>query len=162
MAVGLAGADPDRCQAGRAGELGVGAEALGAGDLADELGRGQKTEPGLDEQVRRDPGDEVGELGLERVDGDGQLPQAAPDARSARERLDAALGEVTAACGAYMHTQSRLNGYCDYRRHRRNDPALTALAMAVDRVARAGVPDVMPLPAPVAEEAARLTAERFD
>jgi hypothetical protein len=40
MAVGLAGADRDRRHAGGAGELGLAAEALGAGDLADELGRG--------------------------------------------------------------------------------------------------------------------------
>jgi hypothetical protein len=54
---------------------------------ADELGRGQGPVPGLGEQVRRDPGDEVRDLGLERVDGDGQLAQAAPDARSARETV---------------------------------------------------------------------------
>jgi hypothetical protein len=35
VAVGLAGADRDRCDAAGAGELGVGGEALGAGDLAD-------------------------------------------------------------------------------------------------------------------------------
>ena len=44
------------------------AKRCGAGDLADELGRGQRPETGLGEQVRRDLGDEVGDLGLERVD----------------------------------------------------------------------------------------------
>jgi hypothetical protein len=67
MAVHLGGADRDRRHAGGAGELGLAAEALGAGDLADELGRGQGPETGLGEQVRRDLGDEVGDLGLERV-----------------------------------------------------------------------------------------------
>ena len=42
VAVGVAGADRDRGDAGGAGELGVGGEAAGAGDLADELGRGQR------------------------------------------------------------------------------------------------------------------------
>src|SRR3954470_21565267 len=49
MAVGLAGADRDRCDAGGAGKFGVGGESLGAGDLADELGRGQRSEAGLGE-----------------------------------------------------------------------------------------------------------------
>jgi hypothetical protein len=71
------GADRDRRHAGGARELGLAAEALGAGDLADELGRRERPETGLGEQLRRDPGDEVGDLGLERVDGDGQLAQAA-------------------------------------------------------------------------------------
>jgi hypothetical protein len=99
---------------------------------ADELGRGQGPVPGLGEQVRRDPGDEVRDLGLERVDGDGQLAQAAPDARSARERLDAALGDVTAAYGACMQRQSRLNGYCDSWRHRRDDPALAGASRSAN------------------------------
>ena len=34
----------DRCDAGGAGELGVGGEALGAGDLADQLGGGQRAD----------------------------------------------------------------------------------------------------------------------
>ena len=68
VAVGLAGADGDRRQAGGAGELGVGGEAAGAGDLADELGRGQRPEAGLGEQLRRDLGDELGDLGFERLD----------------------------------------------------------------------------------------------
>ena len=64
VAVGLAGADRDRGDAGGAGELGVGGEAAGAGDLADELGRGQRPEAGLGEQLRRDLGDELGDLAL--------------------------------------------------------------------------------------------------
>ena len=77
VAVGLAGADRDRSDAGGAGELGVGGEPLGAGDLADELGRGQGPEAGLGEQVRRDLGDQVGDLGFERLDRLGQFADAA-------------------------------------------------------------------------------------
>ena len=72
MAVGVAGADGDRGDAAGAGELGVAGEALGAGDLADELARGQRPEAGLGQQLRRDLGDELGDLGLERVDGRGR------------------------------------------------------------------------------------------
>ena len=50
---------------------------LGAGDLADELGRGQGSEAGLGEQLRRDRGDEPGDLSLERLDGLGELADAA-------------------------------------------------------------------------------------
>src|SRR4051794_40318223 len=42
MAVGLARADRDRGDAAGPRELGVAGEALRAGDLADELGRGQR------------------------------------------------------------------------------------------------------------------------
>jgi hypothetical protein len=47
VAVGVARADRDWCQTGGAGELGVRREALGAGDLADELGRRQQPEARL-------------------------------------------------------------------------------------------------------------------
>ena len=47
MAVGVARADRDRGDPGGAGELGVAGEALGAGDLADQLARGQRAEAGL-------------------------------------------------------------------------------------------------------------------
>ena len=67
VAVGLAGADGDRSDAGGAGELGVVGEPGGAGDLADELGRGQRPEAGLGQQLRRDPGDKLCDLGLERL-----------------------------------------------------------------------------------------------
>ena len=53
VAVGLAGADGDRSDAGGARELGVRREPLRAGDLADELGRGQRPGSGLGEQLRR-------------------------------------------------------------------------------------------------------------
>jgi len=59
VAVGLAGADRDRGDAGGAGELGFGAKAAGAGDLAEQLGRGQGPEAGLGEQLRRGRLDEV-------------------------------------------------------------------------------------------------------
>ena len=51
------------------------------------LAGGQRPEAGLGEQLRRDLGDELGDLGLERVDGRRELAQAAqlvagdPDAR---------------------------------------------------------------------------------
>src|SRR3954447_19417338 len=54
VAVGLARADRDRCDAAGAGEFGVAREALGAGDLADQLARGQRTEAGLGQQLWRD------------------------------------------------------------------------------------------------------------
>src|SRR5829696_200066 len=57
VAVGLARADGDRGNAGGARELCVGGEAVGAGDLADELGRGQRPQAGLGEQLRRDLSD---------------------------------------------------------------------------------------------------------
>ena len=60
LSLGVARAGGDRRDAGGAGELGWGREALGAGDLADELGRRQRSEPGLGEQLRRDRGDEAG------------------------------------------------------------------------------------------------------
>jgi hypothetical protein len=56
VAIGAAEADGDRCEAGRPDELGVGGKPLGAGDLANELGRGQRSEPGLGEELRRDAG----------------------------------------------------------------------------------------------------------
>jgi hypothetical protein len=74
---GLARTDADRCQAGGAGELGLAAEAPGASDLADELGRGQRPDAGLGRQLWRDLGDQLADLGLERVDRLGQLAQAA-------------------------------------------------------------------------------------
>ena len=49
----------------------------GAGDLADELGGGQRAEAGLGEQVRRDLGDQVGDLGFEGLDRLGELADAA-------------------------------------------------------------------------------------
>ncbi|HKH69468.1 MAG TPA: hypothetical protein VKA75_19065 [Reyranella sp.] len=47
VAVRLAGADRDRGDAGGAGKLGFGGESLGAGDLAEQLGRRQRAEAGL-------------------------------------------------------------------------------------------------------------------
>ena len=46
-----------------AGELGVAGKAGGAGDLADELGRGQRPEPRLAEELRGELADELGDLG---------------------------------------------------------------------------------------------------
>jgi hypothetical protein len=74
---GVARTDWDRGDAGRPGQLGVAAEAVRAGDLADELGRGQWPEPRLGQEVRGDLGDEIGDLGFQRLDGLGQLAQAA-------------------------------------------------------------------------------------
>ena len=68
VAVCVARADGDRGNAGGACELGVAGKAGGAGDLADELGCGQWPKTGLCEHLRRDVGDELGDLGLERVD----------------------------------------------------------------------------------------------
>jgi hypothetical protein len=76
VAVGLAGADRDRSDAGGPGELGVACEAAGAGDLADELGRGQRPKPGSRAAAARS-GRRAGDLGLERLDGLRELADAA-------------------------------------------------------------------------------------
>jgi hypothetical protein len=68
LAVGVARAGRDRRNAGGAGELGRRRKALGAGDLADELGRGQRPEPWLADQLRRELPDELGDLALEPDD----------------------------------------------------------------------------------------------
>jgi len=47
------------------------------GDLADELGRGQRPERRLAERLRREPPSELGDLALEPMDGLGALAQAA-------------------------------------------------------------------------------------
>jgi hypothetical protein len=52
-------------------ELRVGAEAVGAGDLADQLGGGQRTAAALGEQLRRVGGHQLGELRLELADAGG-------------------------------------------------------------------------------------------
>jgi len=64
LALRVARAGRDRCDAGGAGQLCRGGEALRAGDLADELGGDQRPEPGLGQQLRRDLGDELGDLAL--------------------------------------------------------------------------------------------------
>jgi hypothetical protein len=67
MAVGVAGADGNRGDAGGASELCVGAKASGASDLADERGCSRGAEPRLAKQLGRDPGDQVGDFRFERV-----------------------------------------------------------------------------------------------
>jgi hypothetical protein len=76
VAVGSCRADGDRSDAGGASELGIGGEPFGAGDLADELGGGQRAEAGLGEQVGGDLGDRVGDLGFERLNGLAQFADA--------------------------------------------------------------------------------------
>jgi hypothetical protein len=49
-----------------AGQLGVGGEPLGAGDLADQLAGRERPEARLGEQLRRGLGDELGDLRLEQ------------------------------------------------------------------------------------------------
>ena len=87
VAVGVARGGGDRRAAGGARELGVGREAVGAGDLADELGGGQGAAAALGEQLRRVAFDERGELCLELVDARGELADAATSSsrRSSRE-----------------------------------------------------------------------------
>ena len=77
VAVRLARDEQDRRDAGGARELGVGCEPLGAGDFADELGRGQRAESGLEKQVRGDLGDQVGDLGFQFFDRLAQFTDAA-------------------------------------------------------------------------------------
>src|SRR5688572_9347733 len=64
VAVGVARADRDRSDAGGARELGVAGEPARAGDLGDELGRGQRAAAGLGKQLPRDLGDKLCDLGL--------------------------------------------------------------------------------------------------
>ena len=52
-------------------------EAVGAGDLADELCGGQQSAAGLGQELRRGLGDELGDLVRECVDRAGQLSDAA-------------------------------------------------------------------------------------
>src|SRR3954467_7951615 len=54
VAMGVARADGDRSDAGGACQLGVSGESARAGDLADELGRGQRSEAGFAEELRGD------------------------------------------------------------------------------------------------------------
>jgi hypothetical protein len=68
MAVGAARGCWDRCGRRGARELGVGGEALDAGDFADQLGGGQHAAAALGQQPRRERGDQRRELTLERVD----------------------------------------------------------------------------------------------
>ena len=63
--------------AGGSGELGVGREALGAGDLADELGGGQRAAAGLGDELRGDLGHQHGDFGLEGLDGLREFAHAA-------------------------------------------------------------------------------------
>jgi hypothetical protein len=86
VAVGASRGRGDRRRAGDPRQLGVGREASDVGDLADELGRGQDAAAALGEELRRDVGDEDGELTLERIDRSGQLADAAQSSRAIRTR----------------------------------------------------------------------------
>ncbi len=77
LALCVAGARGDRCDACGAGELGRCREALCAGDLADELGGDQRPESGLVEQLWGDLPDEFSDRALESLDRDRELAQAA-------------------------------------------------------------------------------------
>lgn len=81
MALRVARAPGDRRDAGDSRDLRRCREALGAGDLADEVGGDQRPEPGLAEQLRRDLLDEDGDVALELIDRGGQLAQAAQQLR---------------------------------------------------------------------------------
>src|SRR3954451_9010620 len=65
LALGVSRAGGDRCAARGAGEPGRCGKALGAGDLADELGGDQGPESRLAEQLRCDLPDELADLALE-------------------------------------------------------------------------------------------------
>src|SRR3954451_10538175 len=77
VAVGAPGGGRDRCRGSGPRELGVGGEAADAGDLADQLGGGQRAAAAFGQQLRREFGDEAREFSLERVDGTGELADAA-------------------------------------------------------------------------------------
>lgn len=84
--------------------------------------------------------------------GDALVAEAEPEAEAARARVENALRELTAAHVDYQQTKTRLDGCVHYQRHRPDDPALQAVAMAADRVLSAGVAAPMPAP-PGVEEA---------
>ena len=65
VAAGVARGGGDRRGAAGARELGVGGEAVGAGDLTDQLRGGQRTAASLGEQLRRVALDQGGELCLQ-------------------------------------------------------------------------------------------------
>jgi hypothetical protein len=68
VSLGVARGGGDRRAAAGARGFCVGAEAVGAGDLADQLGGGQRPAASLLEQLRRVAFDERGELALEFAD----------------------------------------------------------------------------------------------
>jgi hypothetical protein len=68
VAIGLTGGGRDRGGPARARELRVGAESVGAGDLADQLRGGQRAVATLCEQLRRVGGNQLCELALEFAD----------------------------------------------------------------------------------------------
>jgi hypothetical protein len=83
--------------------------------------------------------------------GDGLVAEASPDAEAVRRRFEHALREVVDTHGAFMGTQATLNAFVHFSRHKRDDPALAAVAVACDRVLNvSGVPD--PTPAPLLAE----------
>src|SRR4051794_2137640 len=112
LALGVARAGGDRCDARRASQLGGCREALRAGDLADELGGDQRAESRLGEQLRRDLPDELGDLALEAVDElDAMMDEAftmvAPRAAGpARVRSRAAGKDSRPSCSAARATLS--------------------------------------------------------
>jgi hypothetical protein len=61
VTVGSSRAGGDRGDPRGSGELGVGGEAIGAGDLTDEFGRGQRPAAALGDELWRDLGDQVGD-----------------------------------------------------------------------------------------------------
>src|SRR5918911_415645 len=88
MAVGVARGRGDGRAAAGARELGVAAEAVGAGDLADQLGSGERAAPSLCDQLRRVAFNEHRELSLELA-----------DALGARGDLANELARYPHACG---------------------------------------------------------------
>jgi hypothetical protein len=81
------------------------------------------------------------------------VDEAAPDAEAMRRRFEHAR-EVLNSYAAFMSAPGRLNSFVDRRRHRRDDPARGAAAVAADTVLTAGVPDPVAAPPLVAEELA--------
>ena len=126
VAVRLSGGGGDRGRAGGAGELGVGGEAVGAGDLADQLGRGQRAAAALGEQLRRERCGERGELALEVVD------------RAVSSRMRRSSSRAI-----------RTRALCSARARRRGD---AVLPVGADQRARRDLglgPEVVQLPAQV-------------
>jgi hypothetical protein len=119
-------------------------ELLGAADVWRTRIRG------ADEAVEKTQADRQGFI---QARGDDLIGELVPDAVEARERLERVLGDVLDAYRDLMSLQMTLSTHSgDYRRHRRDGPALGAVAVAVDPVLNvSGIPDPMPLPRIVEE-----------
>ena len=91
VAVGASGGCGDRGGSGQPRELGVAGEASDAGDLADQLGRGQRPAAGVGRQPWSEGGNERGELLLECRDRARELADALELVATTLTRVDCSV-----------------------------------------------------------------------